>query len=120
MSQKNGNSQRNSFQLTINNPKLYGYDHHIITEKLVLNFRTLKYFCMADEIGKEGTYHTHIYVYFSSRVRFSTIKKHFETAHIEPAYATVESNLEYITKTGRWQNVVRQIKRCSIRQIILN
>lgn len=98
------NSQRHSFQLTINNPKHHGYDHHTITEKLVLNFKTLRYFCMADEIGKEGTYHTHIYVCFNSRVRFSTIKKYFESAHIEPAYSTAESNLEYITKTGRWED----------------
>lgn len=104
MNQKNENHQRNSYQLTINNPTLHGYDHHKITEILVMNFKTLKYFCMADEIGKEGTPHTHVYVYFSSRVRFSKIKKHFEAAHIEPAYATVESNLEYITKSGRWQD----------------
>ena len=100
----NLNRQRHSFQLTINNPKAHKLDHHTIAEKLVLNFKTLKYFCMADEIGKEGTYHTHIYVCFNSRVRFSTIKKHFESAHIEPAYSTAESNLEYITKTGRWEN----------------
>ena len=99
---KNLNRQRNSFQLTINNPTYHGYDHHTIAEKLVLNFKTLRYFCMADEIGKEGTYHTHVYVCFNSRVRFSTLKKQFEVAHIEAAYSTAESNFEYITKTGRW------------------
>ena len=100
----NLNRQRHSYQITINNPKAHKLDHHTITEKLVLNFKTLRYFCMADEIGKEGTYHTHIYVCFNSRVRFSTLKKHFESAHIEPAFSNFESNFEYITKTGRWEN----------------
>lgn len=59
---------------------------------------------MADEIGENGTYHTHIYVCFSSRVRFNTIKKNFPEAHIEIAHGTAESNLEYIKKTGRWAN----------------
>ena len=72
--QQTNNSQRNAYQLTINNPLDYGFDHLTIKKTLVENFTTLRYFCMADEIGKEGTPHTHLYVYFNSRVRFSTVK----------------------------------------------
>lgn len=75
--QQANNSQRNAYQLTINNPLDYGFDHLTIKKTLVENFTTLRYFCMADEIGKEGTPHTHLYVYFNSRVRFSTVKKTF-------------------------------------------
>lgn len=98
------NVQRHAFQLTINNPLNYGFDHHNIKETLVVKFSTLKYFCMADEISETGTPHTHIYVCFSSRVRFSTIKKHFTEAHIEPAHGTVQDNLDYIKKVGRHES----------------
>ena len=101
--QQTNNSQRNAYQLTINNPLEYGFDHLTIKKTLVENFTTLRYFCMADEIGKEGTPHTHLYVYFNSRVRFSTVKKNFPSAHIEPAHGNIESNISYIKKTGKWE-----------------
>ena len=98
------NVQRNAYQLTINNPLEYGFDHLTIKKTLVENFTTLRYFCMADEIGKEGTPHTHIYTCFNSRVRFSTVKKNFPSAHIEPAHGSVQSNIDYIKKTGKWED----------------
>lgn len=98
------NIQRNAFQLTINNPLDHGYDHHMIKERFVVDFSTLKFFCMADEVSTTGTPHTHIYVCFNSRVRISKIKKSFETAHIEVAHGTVQSNIEYIRKTGKWED----------------
>ena len=100
--QQANNSQRNAYQLTINNPLDYSFDHLTIKKTLVENFTTLRYFCMADEIGKEGTPHTHLYVYFNSRVRFSTVKKNFPSAHIEPAHGNIESNISYVKKTGKW------------------
>ena len=99
------NGQRHSYQITINNPKEKGWDHHRIKEVLVTGFSTVRYFCMADEIGGEtGTYHTHIYVCFTSRVRFSTVKKHFPEAHIEAAHGSVQSNIDYIRKAGKWED----------------
>lgn len=98
------NIQRNAFQITINNPSDHGYSHHEIKGILITSFSTLRYFCMSDEIGEQGTPHTHIYVCFNSRVRFSTIKKRFPEAHIEPAYADVQTNLDYIRKVGKWEN----------------
>lgn len=99
----NKNVQRYAFQLTINNALDYGFDHHNIKGTIINNFTTIKYFCMADEIGENGTPHTHIYVCFSSRVRWSTLKKHFEPAHIEVAHGTVQNNIDYIKKTGKWE-----------------
>ena len=98
------NVQRHSWNITINHPLTYGYNHPTIKEILIINFTTLKYFCLADEIGEQGTPHTHIYVVFSSRVRFSTLKKHFGKAHIEPAHGSVDANIDYIKKTGKWEN----------------
>lgn len=95
-------TQRYAYQLTINNPEKYDIDHLAIRKALVDNFKTLRYFCMADEIGENGTYHTHVYVCFTSRVRFSTVKKHFPTAHIEPSYGSAQNNIAYIKKSGKW------------------
>ena len=54
--------QRQAFLLTINNPQKYDMGHERIKQNLVMNFPTLKFFCMADEIGEQGTYHTHVYM----------------------------------------------------------
>ena len=96
------NTQRHAFQLTINNPETHGFDHLSIKKTLVENFTTLKYFCLADEIGENGTYHTHLYVCCASRVRFSTMKKNFPEAHIDTAKGTVQQNIDYIKKSGKW------------------
>ncbi|MEH2932981.1 hypothetical protein VSQ48_24440, partial [Candidatus Ventrimonas sp. KK005] len=60
--------QSDRYQLTINNPMDCGMEHEKIKQVFAHNFKTLEYFCMADEKG--SCYHTHIFVYFSSRVRF--------------------------------------------------
>lgn len=57
---------------------------------------------MTDEKG--NTFHTHVFAKFSSRVRFSTIKRHFPEAHIEKAKGTVSQNVDYIKKSGKWEN----------------
>lgn len=103
--------QRNAYQLTINNPETYGFGHTAIKEKLVTNFATLRYFCLADEIGANKTYHTHLYVYFRSRVRFSKIKKHFPVAHIDAAKGTVQQNIDYIKKSGKWEGTEKEATR---------
>ena len=59
--------------------------------------------CMSDEIGKNGTYHTHIYLVYKNPVRFSTLTKMFnEKAHIEFCKGTSEENRNYVFKTGKW------------------
>ena len=57
---------------------------------------------MADETASTGTYHTHLFFYAPSPVRFATIKNRFPVAHIEKAYGTVQENRAYIRKEGRW------------------
>lgn len=102
MTEKKANSQSKKYQLTINNPYEKGLTHEHILEILKNNFKTLEYLCMADEQG--NTFHTHMFVCFRSRVRFSTIKKNFPQAHIEPVKGTVSQNISYIKKTGKWAN----------------
>ena len=89
------------YQLTINAPMEKGYTHGHIIEIIKNNFKTITYFCMADEKG--STYHTHIFIVFSSRVRFSMIKRYFQEAHIEKCRGSVSDNVNYIKKTGKWE-----------------
>lgn len=88
------------YQLTINNPIEKGYTHDNIKSKIIDNFRTITYFCMADEMG--ATFHTHIFIVFTSRVRWSKIKRHFSDVHIEACKGSVSDNILYIKKEGKW------------------
>lgn len=90
------------YQLTINSPIDKGWTHEHILEVFRNNFKTLVYICMADEQG--SMYHTHIFVVFASRVRFSMIKRYYEEAHIEKCKGSVSDNVNYVKKTGKWEN----------------
>ena len=94
------NTQSRKWALVINNPSEAGLDHAAIRE--ILRFFTLTYFCMADEIATTGTYHTHVFLYSPSPIRFATVKNRFPTAHIEKAYGSARENRAYILKEGRW------------------
>lgn len=89
------------YQLTINNPSEHNFKHERI-RKILSDFSGLLYWCMGDEIGCEGTYHTHIYVVFKNAVMFDTLHKRFYGAHIEMAQGTNQENREYIQKGGKW------------------
>ena len=93
-------TQSRKWLLTINN-----LDKHKITvDEIIKTMNTFKYryFCLAEEVGKEGTPHIHIFIYTKTAVRFSTLKKRFPVAHIDKAYGTSSENRAYITKTGKW------------------
>lgn len=88
------------WQLTINNPDKYGMDHESIKD-ILLTIKNLAYWCMCDEIGEEGTYHTHVFIYRKSFMRFDMIKKKFPVAHIEYCHGTAQENRDYIRKEGK-------------------
>lgn len=94
------NTQSRKWALVINNPLEAGLDHAAIRE--ILYRFSPAYFCMADEIATTGTYHTHIFLFFPSPMRFSTVKNRFSTAHIEKAYGSAKANRAYILKEGHW------------------
>lgn len=94
------NTQSNKFLLTINNPNDKGVTHDEIKKRLIRNFTTFSYCAMVDEKG--STDHTHIFVYFNSRVRWGKIKKSFPEAHIDIVKGRVSDNINYLKKTGKW------------------
>lgn len=92
-------TQSRKYQLTINNPLEHGLTREEIKRRLG-EMRSIVYFCLADEVGDEGTQHTHIFFVAKSPVRFSTVKKKFSTAHIETVGGTNAENRAYIEKSG--------------------
>lgn len=90
------------FQLTINHPDKLDFTHAQIRTTLD-GFTGLIYWCMSDEIGEQGTYHTHIYLAFRNAVEFVTIHQRFYGAHIELARGSHQENRDYIRKEGKWQ-----------------
>ena len=95
-------SQSRKWQLTINNPDYHEVTHDTI-KIAVGTMKSVIYWCMADEIGEGGTRHTHIFLAARSAIRFSTIKKLFPAAHIEMCKGTCQQNMEYVSKTGKWE-----------------
>jgi hypothetical protein len=104
MTQKGANMKTDTYarkwQITVNNPNDKGFTHEYIKE-VMTSFKKLVYWCMADEVGECGTYHTHIYMVCSSVVRFSSIKKRFQGGHFEMCRGTSQENRDYIFKLGK-------------------
>ena len=100
MADYKNDTQSRKWLLTINNPRSCDLDQEKIVDLLHL-FRPA-YFCMADEIATTGTYHTHIFLYSHSPMRFQTVKNRFPTAHIDKPSGTVMDNINYVRKEGKW------------------
>ena len=91
------------FQLTINNPTHHGFTHDRL-RAILSEFSGLLYWCMCDEVGEQGTPHTHVYVVFRNSVMFETLHKRFYGAHIEQANGSNKENRDYVRKEGKWQD----------------
>lgn len=102
----NKDTQSRKWLLTINNPSDNGLTHEILKEKV--KSLKIEYYCMCDEIGKEGTYHTHLFIYSKNQKRFSTIKNSFPSAHIDKAYGTCSQNRDYVRKEGKWTDTEKK------------
>ena len=89
------------YLLTINNPQTHGFDHARI-RSILSDFPGIDYWCMCDETGEQGTYHTHIYAAFRNSVMFDTVRSKFYGAHIDPAKGKHRENRDYIRKEGKW------------------
>jgi len=58
---------------------------------------------MCDEVGEEGTYHTHVYFAVGNGIRFTTLKKKFPSARLDMTNGTSQQSLDYIKKEGKWE-----------------
>lgn len=91
------------YQLTINNPLEHDFSHDSIKSRLA-SLSGVIYWCLCDEIGEEGTPHTHVFLYSPNAIPFSTIQQRFYGAHIEPAKGSNRENRDYVCKGGKWLN----------------
>ena len=91
------------FQLTINNPKEHDMEHAAIRARIEEMSGCL-YWCMCDEVGEQGTYHTHVYMAFKNAKEFSAIQCRFYGAHIELARGSHRENRDYIRKEGKYRD----------------
>ena len=95
-------SQSRKYLVTINNPQDKGYDHQTLAD--ILAALKTDYYCLADEIGANGTPHSHVFLFRKSPIRFDTILKKFPGAHIDSAYGSCQENRDYVRKDGKWAN----------------
>jgi len=95
-----GSGRSRKWQVTINNPGEKGYSHEEIRNRLAL-FKGCLYWCLCDEIGENGTYHTHIYFVLRNAAMFSVVKDRFEGGHFEIANGTSQQNRDYVRKEGK-------------------
>lgn len=94
------NTQSRAWHLTINNPLNSGMTHEKIREILTA-IPSLDYACLCDEIGEQGTPHTHIYIKTRNPLKFTTLKNKIPTAHLETAKGSAAENRAYIRKDGK-------------------
>lgn len=100
-------SRSRKWQVTINNPIDKGYTHDKIKE-IMKEYTGCVYWCMADETGEEGTFHTHIFLVCSNAVKFSVMLKRFMGGHCEMCRGTSAQNREYVFKQGKWKNTEKE------------
>ena len=100
-------TQSRKWLLTFNNPEKFGYDHDNIRAALS-TIKNLDYWCMCDEIGDKGTYHTHLFLYRSTPTRFARLKKVFPTAHIDYCRGTTQENRDYVRKEGKYKGTDKE------------
>lgn len=96
-------TQSNKYFCTVNNPEKYGYDYTTIAKICYEKFKTARYMCICTEISTTGTKHYHFFIYFTSRVRFSTIRKQFPHVDIRKARGTPSQCIAYVQKSGKWE-----------------
>ena len=95
--------QSRKWQLTINNPAEKGITHEVLKESLA-KFSGMLYWCMCDETGSEGTYHTHVYFVLRTPTVHTVLENRFPSIHRENVKGTSQQNRDYVLKDGEKYN----------------
>lgn len=67
---------------------------------LYMEKKGFNYWCLSDEIGEKGTFHTHIFGFKKGCIRKSTLINGFKIAHVENVIRPCSINRAYIFKEG--------------------
>lgn len=116
------NRKCRKMQLTVNNPQketttpegkgLYNVED---VKNYIENTGLIKmndYYCFGFEKGlKEATPHIHIFFCFNNPRHGKKIKEKFPTAHIEFCNGSIDENVDYVAKTGKWEESEKEKTR---------
>lgn len=91
--------QSRKWLLTFNNPEEHGFTHEKIVEQIE-GIASVVYWCLCDEVGSEGTYHTHLYIAFRNPKLHTVLSNSFPGTHRDVAYGTSQQNRDYVLKDG--------------------
>lgn len=102
----NPNTQGRKWLLTIQKPTSCGLTTDYVNS-ILQSLLSLDYYCLCRELATTGTEHMHIFMFSSSPIRFSTIKRKFPVAHIDKAYGSCSENRTYLRKEGKWASTTK-------------
>lgn len=98
------NIRSRKWLITINNPKEKGFSHEEIKKILKGKFKNLEYWCMSDEVGENGTYHTHIFIVLTNCITFTSLQNKFDgKAHLDSCKGSNQQNRDYVFKLAKWE-----------------
>jgi len=90
------------YLLTINNPLEQSADYsHEGLKNRIASLPQVLYWCMCDEVGENGTPHTHLYFATKNQVEWDRVFGLFYGSHIDAAFGTHRENRDYIRKEGK-------------------
>lgn len=101
---KQKNTRSRKYLLTINNPESHGLSHQTIISKINESKIAIRYVALCDEVGENGTYHSHVFLYFRNAIAFDSIKHMFPAANIQTALGTAEQCRSYLRKDHKEHN----------------
>ncbi len=94
-------TQSRKWQITVHDKEL---DREKI-KAILSTMKSLTYWCMADEIGGiTEKFHTHVFFYCRSPMRFTSVQNKFPKIHVEQAFGSCIQNRDYLQKGGKWAN----------------
>lgn len=99
MSGTNKDTQSRKWLITINNPIEKDWTHEAL-QNAINELSSVIYWCMGDETGTEGTFHTHIYIVLKNQIRRGTLDKKFVGGHFDKPNGTSTDNRAYVFKEG--------------------
>lgn len=97
MSETNKDTRSRKWLMTINNPTEKDLTHEKLKEK-IQELSSVIYWCMGDEVGSEGTFHTHVYVVLRNQIRRGTLDNKFTGGHFDKPDGTSEQCRAYVFK----------------------
>ena len=85
----------------------YCYTLNNYTEEELTKLRNIdcEYHILGFEVGENNTPHIQGFIYFKNARSFNTTRKLLKRWHIEPCKGTIEQNITYCMKQGKFEEI---------------